>query len=159
MAASEWVLAEGFIIIENEEPFGCALNGCIFKCVICEFIHYSFTRYLQLGISRFQFEKTTPGWGEQLARRTQIRWQISVCHICFQKWHQWNGSPRAASYPLMTAASVFMWNNDHRVWGQPTFLFNNYLLDGCFNFMSSPVFITFLSSAVQQRLRPGVRLQ
>lgn len=45
----------------------CALNGCIFKCVICEFIHYSSTRYLQLGISRFQFEKTTSGWGEQLA--------------------------------------------------------------------------------------------
>lgn len=45
----------------------CVLNGHIFKRVICQFIHYSFTRYLQLGISRFQFEKTTPGWGEQLA--------------------------------------------------------------------------------------------
>lgn len=45
--------------------------------------------------------------------------------------------------PLVTAASVFIWNNDRRVWGQPTSLFSNYLLGSCFDFMSSPLFIHF----------------
>lgn len=138
----------------------CALNGHIFKCVICQFIHYSFTRYLQLGISRFQFEKTTPGWGEQLAigeHRYGDTFQ-SITFACKNGTNEIN-HPGLHLTPLMTAASVFMWNNDRHVWEQPTFLSNNYLLDSRLNFMSSPVFIAFLSSAVQQRLRPGVRLQ